>query len=223
MFGYIRTEYIMVVLLVLFLLSFVMGTYLLLLLIPCVLAFGFFLASIICSIFYYIMGKEAGFDLPWIAFFPGGKNYIAFTIPHREFNLGIFSTFNRKLIFWIWFAAEISVYLISAVGSVYIFFQSDYIVEYFTEFTPSMPSFPPAVLIIAIILVIFLLAYFIARSVIHWRKNYDLLKTYGYNKTAIIVSTLNIFCPLIMMVFAIVLAGRLPEYGADGYYPVEEY
>ncbi len=111
----------MVVLLVIFLLLFVTGAYLVLLLIPCILAFGFFLASIICSIFYYIMGKEAGFDLPWIAFFPGGKNYIAFTIPHREFNLGFFSTFNRKLIFWIWFATEILVYLISAVGSVYIF------------------------------------------------------------------------------------------------------
>lgn len=212
-----------VIFMILFFLGFWMYGALIIMAMACFFLFGMLFAYTICSIFYYIMGKEAGFDLPWIAFFPGGKNYIAFTIPHREFNLGIFSTFNRKLIFWIWFVAEVLVYLISAVGSVYIFFESDYIVEYFAEFTPSMSSFPPTVLIIAIILVIFLLAYFIARSVIHWRKNYDLLKTYGYNKTAIIVPTLNVFCPLIMMVFAIVLAGRLPEYGADGYYPVEEY
>ncbi len=212
-----------VILMILFFLGFWMYGALIIMAMVCFLLFGMLFAYTICSIFYYIMGKEAGFDLPWIAFFPGGKNYIAFTIPHREFNVGIFSTFNRKLIFWIWFVAEVLVYLISAVGSVYIFFESDYIVEYFTEFTSSMSSFPPTVLIIAIILITFLLAYFIARSVIHWRKNYDLLKTYGYNKAAVIVPTLNLLCPLVMMVFPLALAGRLPEYGADGYYPVEEY
>lgn len=212
-----------VIFMILFFLGFWMYGALIIMAMVCFLLFGMLFAYTICSIFYYIMGKEAGFDLPWIAFFPGGKNYIAFTIPHREFNVGIFSTFNRKLIFWIWFVAEVLVYLISAVGSVYIFFESDYIVEYFAEFTPSMSSFPPTVLIIAIILITFLLAYFIARSVIHWRKNYDLLKTYGYNKAAVIVPTLNLLCPLVMMVFPLALAGRLPEYGADGYYPVEEY
>lgn len=179
-------------------------------------------AYIVCSIFYYLIGRDAGFELPWIAFFPGGKNYIAFTIPHREFNMGIFSTFNRKLVFWIWFAAETLVYLLCAGGLIYIFVEQNHIAEYFINFTPSMLTDNMAEIIIAVIFICFLILYFILRSPIHWRKNYDLLKTYGYSKAAIIIPSLNIICPLVMMVFPLFLAGRLPEYGADGYYPLEE-
>lgn len=216
----------MVVLFVIILLLFYFGFYVIgsiaLLAVASIYLICISLFYIVSSTFYYVMGKEAGFDLPWIAFFPFGKNYISFTIPHREFKLGAFSTLNRRLVFWIWFAAEILVYLLCTGGFLYIFLEMEHIAKYFMEYTPSMLTDDLPKIIIAIVFAAFLLTYYIIRSVIHWRKNYDLLKTYGYNKAAVIVPTLNLLCPLVMMIFPLALAGRLPEYGADGYYPLEE-
>lgn len=183
----------------------------------------FLLVYAVCSIFYYLIGKEAGFDQPWVAFLPGGKNYIAFTIPHREFNMGFFSTPNRKLMFWIWFAADAVLCILGAIGFLYIIVEMESINKYFSSLTYAiLPEHILPFIMMGLILY-FLLVYFAVRTLFHWRKNYDLLKTYNYNKTAVIVPLLNIICPLVMMVFPIFLAGRLPEYGADGYYPLENY
>ena len=51
---------------------------------------------------YFFMGKNAGFKYPWVAFVPAGRQYIAMTIPHCQYNLGLFKTDNRKMVYWIW-------------------------------------------------------------------------------------------------------------------------
>lgn len=186
-----------------------------------VVLIAFLLVYAVCSIFYYIIGKEAGFDQPWVAFIPGGKNYIAFTIPHREFNMGIFSTPNRQLMFWIWFVADVVLCILGAIGLLYVMVEMENINQFFSSLTYATLSEHILLFIMMGLILYFSLVYFAVRTLFHWRKNYDLLKTYNYNKTAVIVPLLNIICPLVMMFFPIFLAGRLPEYGADGYYPVE--
>ena len=56
-------------------------------------------AGLIVSIFYYKMAKNAGCRNAWIAFLPFGKNYLAFVLPHREYNIGLIKTKNRKRVF----------------------------------------------------------------------------------------------------------------------------
>ena len=176
----------------------------------------------VCSIFYYLIGRDAGFDQPWVAFLPGGKNYIAFTIPHREFHMGLFSTYNRRLVYWIWFGAEILIYFLSAAYIFYMIMEGVPVTDFFTSFSPNLLKENLTPVLITVIFAYLVSIYYIIRTLIHWRKNYDLIETYNYGAAAVIIPLLNIVCPLIMMFFPAFLAGHLPEYGADGYYPLEE-
>lgn len=181
-----------------------------------------FFVYIVISIFYFLMGKQAGCDVAWMAFFPFGKNYLAFTIPHREYNLGIFKTKYRKRVFWIWFASELCVYLITGVLSLILITYSINNADYDAA-QPFMPLLQePLFIILFIASLLFGGLFLIIKSIVHWRKNYDLLITYEFHDLALPVSILNIFCPLIMIIFASIMAGRAPDYGSENYYFWEE-
>lgn len=178
---------------------------------------------LIVNIPYYVMGKNAGFDHSWLAFLPTGRDYIAFTIPHYEYNLGIFKTRNRKMVFWIWFGLEAIFYITMVVGTVIMFFASVYFSENYTSSLDSETMNDIIVIISRVISFGFSGIIFVIRSIFHWRKNYDLLITYDLEKHAIWASVLNIFCPLIMFVFSFIMVGRSPDYGMGGYYYNEIY
>lgn len=174
------------------------------------------------SLFYFLMGQQAGCELAWLAFIPFGKSYLGLTLTHREFNLGLFKTKYRKRVFWGWFIAEICVGIVTTILSLILLVYGMSIADYSLAEPFSVLLENPIFWILW--LTSFLLSGFalLIRTLFHWRKNYDLLKTYDFNKLALPMSILNVFCPLVMIVFSILMAGRAPEYGSENYYFWEE-
>ena len=177
-----------------------------------------YLFGLIVSIFYYKMAHNAGCRNAWIAYLPLGKNYLAFALPHREYNIGLIKTKNRKRVFWISSIAEVIVSLVIGFGSVVIYaynqcFNGYNVVEVIME----MREYP-FILILFIVLLLSGSVVFVLRSIIHGRKNYDLLKTYGYEQFAVWGALLNAICPLVMLIMPVLMAGRTPDYGMKNYY-----
>ncbi len=188
---------------------FVMG---LLLLVP------IYLFGLIVSVFYYKMAKIAGCKNGWIAFLPLGKNYLAFALPHREYNIGILKTKHRKRIFWLSSIAELIVNFVMGFGWAIIYAyvklcSQDTGVMLDTELFDS-----PFFLVLFIVLLLSGIVAFVLRSIVHGRKNYDLLKTYGYGSFAVWGALLNVICPLVMLIMPVFMAGRVPDYGVGNYY-----
>ncbi len=185
--------------------------------------FTFLFTLIASAIPYFILGQQAGFKFYGIGLLPGLHNYTAFTLPHRKFHLGLFSTYRRKVIFWVWFIIDIILYfLTNIVYTVVMSTLSDAVKDpynhYYTDYTEwDILIRDPALLILAVGYALFLVCMLFIRSIFHWRKNYDLLKTYGYDKHAIWASVVNIFCPLVMIIFSYKFINRQPVYG-DGHY-----
>lgn len=177
------------------------------------------LFTIISAIPYFILGKRAGFKYYGIGLIPGLHNYIAFALPHREYDLGIFRTKHRKIIFWVWFVIDVLLYLSMDLMNIIIASSYNYKNSYYPErgLVDYLPE-NPLVLTILLFYVVFMLCMLFLRTIFHWRKNYDLLKTYGYGNHAIWAPTANIFCPLVMTVFSYKFIAREPDYGYGGYY-----
>ena len=176
---------------------------------------------------YFFHGKNAGFRHSWIAFVPAGRQYIAMTIPHCEYNLGLIKTNSRKTVYWVWFGIETLLTIFSGLISIALMF----ILFYFTDYaivsdyssTGDYTAFYDVGLsIFQIVMYGMNILRYIIRSIIQWRMNYDLLKAYDMKEHAMWASIVNIFCPLVMLIFAYILMARSPEYGSDGYYPLEE-
>ncbi|MBE5886277.1 MAG: hypothetical protein E7284_07755 [Lachnospiraceae bacterium] len=176
----------------------------------------------VLAIPYFIMGRRAGFKHAWIAFIPMLSKYIAVTIPHRSFNLGILKTNNRKIFYWIWLGLTL---LISLSYTIFSHITSNafsalLLNDY--EYTTSVYTSPLSVIIVLISLLLFLISS-VVLSILCWRINYDLLKTYGLDNHAMWVSVVNIFVPLLMIVFSFIIMNREPDYGYDGYYILENH
>lgn len=188
------------------------------------------LIHVIKALPYFFMGKNAGFKHSWIAFVPAGRQYIAMTIPHCQYKLGFLKTDNRKSVYWIWFGFETVFTILYAVASVAFYYVEVYYAQtlgytdYYTSYgTSAITSDVSTISIItrALLLSIFLLRMAV-RGVIQWRMNYDLLRAYDMNTHAKWAPAVNIICPPVMLVFAYILMSRSPEYGSDGYYPLED-
>ena len=177
---------------------------------------------LVTAIPFYMIAKNCYFDHPWVTLLPMGKNYIAFTLPFSEYNLGFFETKNRKLIYWIWFSAEILMYIIFAVMA---FFLSPILIRDVGIPSSSTGKFfmsdeyQIAAITLAAGVSFLMLA---TRCVVHWRKNYDLLKAYGFDEHAMWAPLANIACPLVMVVFSYILINQEPINGGYGYY-MEDY
>ncbi len=175
---------------------------------------------ILKSLPYYLLCRKTGYRNSWLAFLPYGRDFIGFIIPKREYNMLIFKTEKRQIPFWIWVAFDLLIYLISIslpliLMVVMIGGDTGYMdVDNSTINTMSS--------------IISVLAYgiagirYVVKSIFHWRKDYDLLKTYGMDNHAIWAPTVNIICPLVMYIFTFILLSYSPEYGEGGYYYDEE-
>lgn len=177
---------------------------------------------LVTAIPFYMIAKNCYFDHPWVTLLPMGKNYIAFTLPFNEYNLGFFETKNRKLIYWLWFGAEIIMYIIFVVMGFFLlpvlFVDTGTPTSATGEFFMS-DGYRITASIIASVITFIMLAI---RTVVHWRKNYDLLKAYGFDEHAMWAPLANIACPLVMVVFSYILINQEPINGGYGYY-MEDY
>lgn len=179
---------------------------------------------------YFFMGKNAGFKHSWVAFVPAGRQYIAMTIPHCQYNLGLLKTDNRKSVYWVWFGFETVFTILYAIASVAFYYVELYYAQtidytdYYTSYSASTTTSDVSTITIVtrvLLFSIFLLRMAV-RGVIQWRMYYDLLNAYEMNTHAKWAPAVNIICPLVMLVFAYILMSRPPEYGSDGYYPLED-
>lgn len=139
---------------------------------------------------YYKMAKKQGLSNAWLAYIPWGNFYIALKLSPREFNLFNWIKYdNRTKAFWLFLIAT-----------------GIYIVLIFPMSFIAMIPVLGWLLFIAYIGVYVVICYGIL-----WRMNYDILMTYGMQEHAMWASIVNIFCPLIMVVFSFMIMNKEPD------------
>ncbi len=174
----------------------------------------------------YIMGKKAGFRHAWLAFIPFGQNYVAMTLPHREFNIfNWIKTTNRKKAFWA-YVITWGIWLVSMVTNEIISWISPYLTE--ADFASmsggGMIALLVGMLVLLVVSLINMLVSLVnvfAMFMIRWRMYYDLLLTYREPKNAMWVSIVSLFINIIMTVFSYMIMNKTPEYGFGNYYAKE--
>lgn len=146
--------------------------------------------SIVISIPYYKMAKNAGLPNPWLAFIPLGNLYIILNLSQREFNIfDWIRTYDRTKVFW---------YVIAGYA---IFFGC-----YFIMMIPFLN------IIFSIFYYALSIVFSIAVYIFSWRMNYDLLMTYGMEEHAMWASIANCFVPIVMVVFSFIIMNNEPDY-----------
>lgn len=166
----------------------------------------FFIISILISVVIFlvtniplfIMAKKAGNPHPWLAFIPLGCIYNRLMIPKREYNLfNLFKTDDRKKAF--------IGYLI-VFGALFIVLLID------TAFL----VIPVVGAVIYLITMPFIMLLFTAGiSIFIWRANYDILMTYGSPDSALALSIISIFVPVLMIVLSFIYMNKEPHYDTD--------
>lgn len=155
----------------------------------------FFLAlGIIFGIPYYKMAKKAELPHAWLAFIPIGFYYVALNLPAREFNIfNWIKTRDRMKVFWYYLLSFVAIPVVSVLLSV-------------------LSVIPLLGIIFGVVSYIFSIAYSVAVYVFMWRVYYDILMTYGMEENAMLLSVLNCFFPIIMLVCSFIIMNREPNY-----------
>lgn len=137
----------------------------------------------------YIMAHNAGYDYPWLVFVPYGKTYVSFALPVREYSyIGLMKTFDRKKVFWIYFALDFFNGIITLVLSLIPFIGG-----------------------------LLQTLYPIAKKLIHYGEYKDVLSTYTQKDTTWI-SLIGLVLPPVYWIYLFILCRREPEYGYGAYY-----
>lgn len=155
------------------------------LLIVCSFAFNFVLNRIMRPISLFIIARHAGYKRPWIAFIPYGSYYLEFVLPIRDFNvLNWIKTDKRETIAWSYIANDLLKSLVKSILGIVPFF--GYVLKVGYE----------------------LLIY-----MFKWRKIYDLLKTFGFKKSAMTWAILSVIFKPVYIVLLFIMCDREPDYG----------
>lgn len=136
---------------------------------------------------YYKMAKRQGLPHAWVAFIPMANLYIAAVLPQFEFNL--FNKFiwpKRSKAFWVYLISFV-IYCVLATPMIFV----------------AMIPILGWLLFMAYILIFMVFWY-----IIMWKINYDLLIAYGMEQHAMWASIVNIFCPLVMVVFSFIIMNK---------------
>ena len=133
----------------------------------------------------FIMARHAGYRHSWIAFIPYGSYYLEFVLPIREFNvLNWVKTDRRETIAWFYIANEILGGIISfIIGNI-----------------PLLGTIADW-------------AYSLFFLLWKWRKIFDLLKTYGFRKSAMFWSILGTLSKPLYVILLFIMCDREPDYG----------
>ncbi len=171
---------------------------------------------LITAIPFFIIAKNCDFHSPWIAFLPMCKDYIAFTLPFNEYRLGFIRIKHRGIIFW-----PLLIFKLLGFVLFFIWYINVTIVKLLSVPTPETEGVLQSdihSIIASVVFAIISFLIFALRSLIHWRKNYDLLKAYGMDQHAIWAPLVNIICPLVMVIFSYIIMNKEPINGGWGYY-----
>lgn len=148
---------------------------------------------IVQEIPFYKMAKNQGMSNAWLAFIPYGNFWVQLKLSPREFNLFNWIRWDdRAKAFWAMLIAT-GIYIVLLVPVVLLLM----------------------VPVIGILIyIVYIFAYVVFEYGIIWRMNYDILITYGMEQNAMLLSILNIFCPIIMIVCSYMIMNREPNYNA---------
>jgi hypothetical protein len=137
----------------------------------------------------FIMARHAGFRYPWIAFVPYGSYYLEFVLPIREYNIfNWIKTDRRETIAWVYIGNDVLGWIISFVISMF-------------PFIGKLGN----------------LAYKLFFIVYKWRRIYDLLKTFRFNKSAMTLSIFSVICKPLYVILLFTMCDKEPDYGWGRY------
>lgn len=172
--------------------------------------FIFYLAVYIATRIPYVkMSKRANIKNRWLIWIPIADMYVLLNLCKREFNIfNLLKTRNRTTAFWWWLG------LVGGSAAICV-------LMYLLLFVSMILPFVMVVIVMALYMVMLIVV--VAIQIFNWRVNYDLLMTYDMRDNAMLISILNCFCPLIMMVISYIIMNREPNYteemGVVGYTP----
>jgi len=133
----------------------------------------------------FIMARHAGYPYSWIAFVPYGSYFLEFALPIRQFNVfNWVKTDRRETIAWIYIANEFFGGIVSAI----------------------LKCIPLLGRVADWVYSLFFIAW-------KWRKIYDLLKTFGFNKSAMTWSILATLWKPLYVVLLFFMCDKEPDYG----------
>lgn len=185
---------------------------------------GMVIMHIASAIPYFIMARKAGSDHAWLAFIPYGQQYVAMTLPHREFNIfNKFKTNNRKKAFWAYIIISAITVVINTIMDALEMVQKE--IEIALDTSNAGAGLLAGLLVVLLVSLVCLavsLAATFANCMIKWRTWYDILNTYKMEQHAMWASIVSLFFPIIMVVFSYIIMNTEPDYGFGNYYVTED-
>lgn len=146
---------------------------------------------LIFAILQYKIAKKAGYDNPWFAFIPYLSFYMLYDLPYnRVFNLGIFKIEKRKT------AALVGVLV--PVG--------------FTLLSPIIGILAIIPFIGYFLVLIIISVFNIVMKAFNWRCYYDLYSWYFEDSTALALSIVGVFVPIVTLVVWFIILKKEPKY-----------
>ena len=147
--------------------------------------FHFVMYRIMRPVAVFIMARHAGFRHAWVAFVPYGTYYLEFVLPIREFNVfNWVKTDKRETIAWAYIGNDFLKPIISSILSM-----------------------------IPLLSTILQWAYSLFFEFWKWRKIYDLLITFGFQKSAMAWSILATLYKPLYVVLLFIMCDKEPNYG----------
>lgn len=185
--------------------DFISNHYIAFLIIFVVLVLLALIMAVLTYIFYSIglfkLSRSAGFGYSWFTFLPYLGECLIFKLPKNKFKFCGITTETRMKAFAYYLILRAGVPMVLSMISNFIsvFFPVFYIVE----------------IVFSLILSWVVAAYLAVAK-------YDLLKTFNTKKgTAVTISVLSIFCPLVFAVYLFAIRKCEPIYGYDYYYRID--
>lgn len=148
---------------------------------------------------------------------PFTRNYILLKLSRREFSLfNLFHIKKRTSVYW----ARLLSFAGMPIFYVLVFFlycfTTGIAVSILIVLHPDLNSgiieVPAVDFVFKGIAIAGTLIYLLFIALTNWRINYDILITYGMQKHAMWASVLNVFCPIIMIIFSYLIMNKSPNY-----------
>lgn len=152
------------------------------------------------------MAQNAGFRFSWFAFVPNLRECVIFKLPKKNFEIGGLVNMQSRMKAFITFL--VLTYVMPSVVNTVISVMGIF--------------FSPLYLLVIPAGFFFMIAVNLYLAV----SKYDLLITFNVKKgTAVIISILSVFCPLVFSLYAFAIRKNEPIHGLDYYYSInpEDY
>ena len=157
---------------------------------------GMLISFLLPAVPLFKMAQKAGYNKPWLAFVPFAQVYLEFILPRRRYKALFIHTHKRGLMSLI---TILLVYIIPFFAvNVMAYFHVPYIWVRFFGICISVCVLP-----------------------IYWRKRYDILYTFGDKGSALPISIISLWIPVLYAVFLFINMNKAPDYGEGNFYNVD--